>query len=299
MEQIALPLVFLLLGLGLKALNILPSGTPGFLNKFVIYVSLPAITLLFIHQMELGTDMLIPAGVAWVIYLVSVPLFLVAGKVFGWGKGTVGALILCCGLGNTSFVGFPVIEALFGDEALKIAVLVDQPGGFLALSTLGIVTAAYFAGEKVSGKILLKKVLLFPSFPIFIISLIMAANNASLPGEVNTVLSWLGKTITPFALTSIGMQLSIKARELQWKPLTSGLAYKLILAPALIFCGFLLLNDSSLTAKVSILEASMGPMISASIVAIQYDLNPRLVGQLAGIGIPVSFLTLAFWYIMV
>jgi predicted permease len=39
----------------------------------------------------------------------------------------IGCLILTAGLGNTSF-GFPIIEALYGEEGLKTAILVDQPG---------------------------------------------------------------------------------------------------------------------------------------------------------------------------
>jgi malate permease and related proteins len=40
----------------------------------------------------------------------------------------------------------------------------------------------------------------------------------------------------------------------------------------------------------------MGPMIGASIVAMEHDLDPPLVTLMVGVGIPVSFLTLPLWW---
>jgi len=81
------------------------------------------------------------------------------------------------------------------------------------------------------------------------------------------------------------------------KPLTAGLAYKLLLGPAIIYLLYVTLLGASGTAvQVTIFEAAMAPMITAGIIAIDHDLNPQLVGMLVGIGIPLSFLTLHFWH---
>jgi predicted permease len=57
-------------------------------------------------------------------------------------------LILTAGLGNTSFLGFPIIEALYGQEGMKTAILVDQPGTFVVLSTLELSATMYSKGAK-------------------------------------------------------------------------------------------------------------------------------------------------------
>ena len=44
------------------------------------------------------------------------------------------------------------------------------------------------------------------------------------------------------------------------------------------------------------MEAAMAPMITGSILAIMYGLNPKLATQMVGIGVPLSFLTLYGWY---
>ncbi|WP_321540450.1 hypothetical protein [Flavobacterium piscinae] len=40
----------------------------------------------------------------------------------------------------------------------------------------------------------------------------------------------------------------------------------------------------------------MAPMITGAILASTYGLKPKLSSMMIGIGIPLSFLTLAFWY---
>jgi len=40
----------------------------------------------------------------------------------------------------------------------------------------------------------------------------------------------------------------------------------------------------------------MGPMITAGIIAMQYDLDKDLATMMMGIGIPISFITLPIWY---
>lgn len=49
--------------------------------------------------------------------------------------------------------------------------------------------------------------------------------------------------------------------------------------------------------RVTVFEAAMAPMIGASIVAMEHELDPPLVTLM--IGIPLSFVTLpAWWYFL-
>jgi predicted permease len=47
------------------------------------------------------------------------------------------------------------------------------------------------------------------------------------------------------------------------------------------------------------MEAAMAPMITASILAASHGLKPRLSSMMIGFGIPISFVTLLFWYFVV
>ena len=48
--------------------------------------------------------------------------------------------------------------------------------------------------------------------------------------------------------------------------------------------------------QVTVFEVAMAPMIGASIVAMENDLDPQLATLLVGIGVPLSFLTVSGWY---
>jgi len=48
--------------------------------------------------------------------------------------------------------------------------------------------------------------------------------------------------------------------------------------------------------SVTVFEAAMGPMIGASIVAMDHELDPPLITLMVGIGIPLSFLTVPAWW---
>ena len=64
---------------------------------------------------------------------------------------TTGCLILLCGTSNTSFVGFPLVHALLGEEALNTAIIVDQ-SNLIVLFTLGILVANLYSGKSVCRK---------------------------------------------------------------------------------------------------------------------------------------------------
>jgi predicted permease len=49
-------------------------------------------------------------------------------------------------------------------------------------------------------------------------------------------------------------------------------------------------------AKVAMLEMAMPPMLGASIIAIDNDLEPDLVALLIGVGVPLSVLTAWAWW---
>jgi predicted permease len=60
-------------------------------------------------------------------------------------------------------LGFPLL--LYGEEGLKTAILVDQPGSFVVLSTLGMVATIYSSGNPNGFQI--AKRFFFPPFITF------------------------------------------------------------------------------------------------------------------------------------
>jgi len=297
MTNIILLAVCLLAGLGLKRTGRFPAATPAALNGFIIHISLPALTILHIHSLKIDLSLLLTAGMAWLLFGAAWLIFGVAGKLFKLDRETTGALVLVAGLGNTSFVGLPMIETYYGKEFLGIGIIADQLGSFMVLSTLGILAATLYSSGDVTPRQMARKILLFPPFQALILALLLRP--VSFPEWSNEILQKLGSTLTPLALVSVGFQLQFGGIRQVLKPLATGLAYKLLFGPALIFLLYsVIIGATGSVVQVTIFEAAMPPMITAGIIAIDHDLRPQLVGMLVGIGIPLSFITLHLWHLL-
>ena len=297
MDSIILIFICLLAGVALKRITAVPANAHVALNQFVIYISLPALALYYIPKIKISAKLLYPLGAAWIGFLLSWVIFSMLGKMFSWPKKLIGCLVLTAGLGNTSFVGFPVIEALYGKHGLETAIIVDQPGTFVVMATLGIIVAAAYSKEVAGASGILRKIIVFPPFLAFFTGAVMNVFGYDFIDILQPVFQKLGSTVTPVALVAVGMQLKIELRSRHWGFLGLGLLYKLILMPALFYLLYkTILGGDGLEIDVAIMEAAMAPMITAAILASAHGLKPRLAGMMIGVGIPLSFLTLALWY---
>lgn len=300
MSNILLVITSILVGLLLQRIKEFPVEAPKALNAYLIYVVLPAVSLLYISKLNLTPSLLLPISVAWIVFSLSWMLFGYVGKNRGWKRNTIGCLIICGGLSNTGFVGYPIIEAIYGAEGLKIAVLVDQPGSFLVVSSLAIIVASLYGAEKMRKRDISKRMLLFPPFLFFILSLLLNVFQVEIRGVVQDILESFAGTLTPIALIAVGLQIKIKTKDIKDNFLWIGLIHKLLLIPLVIFLVYHWIlgmdPEQNLIFKVSVMEAAMAPMITSSIIATNYNLRPKLASLLVGIGIPLSFLTLTGWY---
>lgn len=300
MSNLILIFIFLFLGIILQQVKGFPLSIYKVLNKIVIYICLPALALYYIPKIEWDKKLLFPIAVTWIGFVVSYLFFNFIGNRFGWSKKLKGCLIITAGLGNTSFLGFPIIQALYGQEGLKTAILVDQPGTFVVLSTLGILVATIYSTGSPRGLDIAKKIFFFPPFITFLLACAMNVFNFDFHEYIQFSFQKIGLAMTPLAMLSVGLQLRFDRKSKHWKFLGLGLLYKLILTPALIYLLYVVvLNQNSKTIQIAILEAAMAPMITASILASSHGLKPRLSSMMIGFGIPISFISLLFWYYVV
>lgn len=297
MSNIILLFLCLFLGFVLKRVKLFPENGHIALNAFVLNISLSALSLYYIPKIEISSEVIFPIAVAWIGVVLAIVFFGLLGKILGWKKTMVGALIMCAGFGNTSFVGIPVIEALYGKEGLKTLLLVDQPGSFVALSTIGIGVCNYYAQGKNSVKQIFQKIIQFPPFIAFSLAILMNVLKVDFPILIEEVLEKLSATTVPLALVSVGSQLNWQKTSQEKIPLFWGLLYKLMIYPMVIFVlYFLVFGKRGDAMEISVLEAAMAPMITSALMASAHGLQPKLCNLMIGVGIPLSFITLAIWY---
>lgn len=296
MSSLILLFVSLLIGVGLQKIKTIPSNAHTTLGALILYVPLPAICLLSLPHLQWRLDLISVILVGWILFAGAYFLFIQLGKKWGWEKGLIGCLILTGGLANTSFVGFPVLEALYGPEVLKHALLLDQSGSFLIVSSLGVWVAITYSSGKMRKRVLFQKILVFPPFLGFVTGIFLGFIGWRAEGDLKIVLERLAGTLTPLALISVGLQLKWGEIKDELQYLILGLSYKLLLAPLIIFTLYYFMDVPQDIFRIAVMESAMAPMITASILAASHNLRPRLAGMMVGVGVPVSFLTLTFWY---
>nr|WP_298003583.1 AEC family transporter [uncultured Flavobacterium sp.] len=300
MSSILLLFLCLFIGIGIQRINNFPKNTAVVLNQYILYVALPAMALYYLPKIALTWDLLLPASVAWIGFGLSFLIFNSLGKIYNWSKKLTGCLIITAGLGNTSFVGIPVIQALYGDEGLNTLIIIDLPGTFVALSTVGFFVATLYSNQKGTGDSILRKMFTFPPLLAFFVGLILMILKIDFPTAISDTFKQLSATISPIALISVGYQLKFKSYSKHFKFLFLGLSFQLLILPLVILTLFyFVLGRTDLATKVCIIEAAMAPMITGSILASTYGLKPELSNMMVGYGIPISFITLAGWYFLV
>lgn len=306
MLNFALIFLCLLVGVVLRKLNRFQPSAPHALNTFIINISLPAVVLTqlppLLATQRLSMTMLIPVSMPWILFALSFVFFRWVGERRQWSQGLVGALTLTAGLGNTSFVGFPLLAALLGEEAISVGVLLDQLGTFLVLSTLGLLAAAGLATKADRAPSVIqtfKRVGTFPPFQALLASLLWVAIGFAPANPASRVLEKIASTLVPLALVAVGLQLNLSWVLLRrrWKPLILGLSFKLVAAP-LIFWFFysVLLGIEGRDVHITLLEAAMAPMITAAVVANEFELDGEMANLMVGLGIPLSLVTVPLWH---
>lgn len=298
MVNFVLILITFVAGYLAKNIKRFPASTAITTNQFVIFISLPAMVLakfpIMLKQFNLSGNWWVAVSMPWLLFFCAWAVISYIGRRKNWSAAKIGALILTCGLGNTSFVGFPLLEATLGADSIPYGVLVDQLGSFLILATLGLVVASSYSGHEIKPSLMAKKLFTFPPFIAVIVSVFWYV--LGLPGEtlLHEVFEKLAMTLVPLSLFSVGFQTvfnwaTIKRRV---EPLALGLAFKLAIMPALFYVlYFKLLGQSDLLTQTTVLESAMATQITAAVVASEYNLDTELANLMVSLSIPISIIT--------
>ena len=175
-----------------------PAGIVPGINWWVINVALPALVLDLIPRVKFDAQLWFPVAAMLIVFGGAWLLFGLLGPRLGWSRGRIGALVLVCGLGNTSFMGYPMMLALHGQQGLLVAVVADQLGCFPLLASAGVVVGSIYAGRSADAGLIIRRVLTFPSFVALIVG-IVAGLFGGWPDAVHGVLAPVGATLTPLA----------------------------------------------------------------------------------------------------
>jgi len=290
MSALLLLFVCLILGVLVARLAKPPAGMVHGINWWVINVALPALVLELIPRLRFDPQLWFLVAAMWLTFGGAWLLFALLGPRLGWSRQRIGALILVCGLGNTAYMGYPLIQAMHGKAGLALAVVADQLGAFPVLASAGIVVASLYSGRTPQLRTIVLRMLTFPAFMALLMG-IFVGWLGGWPELLNGVFAPIGATLTPLALFSVGLQFKFHPGQRQATAASLGLGWKLLLAPLLCWAMGIAAGVQGLVLTVGVLQAAMAPMVSAAILADEYDLEPTLANTVLGAGIVLSLIT--------
>jgi hypothetical protein len=288
----ALLLLFACLALGIVVAQLArpPAGLAQSLNWWVINIALPALVLNVIPRIHFQTQFWFLTAANWLVFVGSWLLFALLGRAMGWSRARIGALTLVGGLGNTAFMGYPMILALRGTQGLSLAVIGDQTGCFTALVIGGVAVTVIYADRRLRPWQVLRQILLFPAFVALMAGIVLGVLGDPF-ALLHDLCGSVAATLTPLALFSVGLQQRLVLPRAHLPAIGCVLGWKLLLAPLACLGLGRAGGVTGLVLAVGVLQAAMPPMISAAILADQYRLEPALANAVLGLAILISLLT--------
>ncbi len=297
MQIIIIIVGFFLLGFIIRKFINEPSTLVKWLNNFIIYLAMPSLILLKVPDLDVSAEMIIPAGVAWAWVLVGSLAVLALSRWQGWPRNTEGAMLLLVTMCNSSFLGFPMVLAFFDDAVLAYAIFFDQLGGFLILSTFGLIIIAVYtpsstasSNENVSLGMIIKRVVTFPPFIALLIALFAPVE--TLLQIANPVLIFLSEPLMPLALFVLGVQFQPKLLPEHRVPLSVAIGLKMIAAPLFGAAVLVSVGSSGDIRTATVFELAMPSMMTPGLMAIHAGIAPRFVATLLGYSTVFAFISL-------
>lgn len=300
LSQIFVLAVVVIIGIIGASVKVITSESKDMLSKVIFNISLPL--MLFTNFLKLEATPKLLANSFVVLSVTGLVVFLLL--LIGWLsskaigiQGREAAVFKAHSMfGNTIFLGFPLINALFGPEGLLYASMYQLISNVI-MWTVGVIVLTYEKGA--SWKKNLRKVInpntiaTLTGFTFFILSI-------KLPKLLLTPLSELGAANTWLSMLYIGAMLYLAdtAGFFRKKSIFVLSFNRLLLAPVLLIFLFsfaaILMNSSpeKTVASVIILEASMPCMASVVIMARELGADDHLAVGNVFVSTILSILTL-------
>jgi predicted permease len=278
-----------------RRLERLPENAAEVLNRFVIDICVPATVLRLVPKMTVSASLAVLVIVPWVMVGLAYLCSRVAQRFFALDQSSSTALFLATGLGNTSFLGFPLCSGLLGESSLPFAAVYDQLGSFLILSTVApLALGKVSGGARATPRELARRVLLFPPFIALIVALLPLPH----PAALEPVLTAAAAPLVPLAMFAVGLKLRFTPPR-PVRVFALGLCLKLLLFPCIGWALSRALGAEGMLFKVAVLESAMPTMITAGALMMAHGVAIELAAAFVSWGLLLSLITVPVWSLLV
>ncbi|MCT8330083.1 AEC family transporter [Albidovulum sediminis] len=289
---------FALIGIGWGAgrLRFFPDAATEYLTRFVFYFALSAMLFRFAANLSLAEIFDARFAAAYLagcmaVYLLATLVARLRG--ISAAEGAVEAQ--CAVIGNTGFLGVPLLTALLGAEAAGPILMVLSIDLIVFSSLITLIITGTREGH-LSPRII--KVLVLglcrnPMIVAMVAGLSISSLGVSLPAPVEEFTAILGAAATPCALFAIGASLASKTTERLSVALWLSFA-KLVLHPlAVAAAALLVFAVEPFAAGVMIAAAALPVAGNVYILARSYGVAPQRVSASILISTVFSIVTVS------
>lgn len=289
---------FALIGLGYWAgrTRFFSAEATAYLTKFVFYFALSAMLFRFSANLSLAEvwDSRLVAAYLWGTAFVYAIASLV-GFLRGLDVATNGIEAQCAVIGNTGFLGVPMLTLLLGPEAIGPVLLALTVDMIIFSSLIVILITGSREGQlrlatfKIVGLGLLKN----PMIVAITLGFLWSGFGIPIPVPLNEFLAILGGAATPGALFAIGASLASKSAERI--EIAGWLTFcKLGLHPLFVAFGALFLfGVDPYKAGVIIAAAALPVAGNVYMLAQHYGVAPQRVSAAILVSTTVSIVTVS------
>ncbi len=249
-------------------------------TRLVINIALPAqIVKAFVSNqgMVSNLEVLKIFGISVLLFAIYAVIGTIFNVVTRVPKEKRGVYLLITMFGNVAFMGFPIIEAIYGEGALIYAVIFNVIFNILVYS-LGIMLVAN--GEE-GAHFNIKKLINMP-FISSVLSIVLYFAKVQIPKEIMTSLNFLGNVTTPVAMLILGYTIAnMPLKELfdEWR-IYVFTAVKLILMPIIVMLILNCMPFISDGVKGCMIILSATPVATnTTMLAIEYDGDMALTSK--------------------
>lgn len=220
-----LPLILIfLLGVLLKRFGLFASEDAHRLLKLFFYVSLPALILLSIPQLQLNAQLLfLPLSAVLIIFATYLIAYF-CGSFWQLSNPSFAVLLLGAMIMNGGFA-FPFVLSAYGEEGMALAALFDF-GGALVVFTFVYYQACRYGSDGRGGLQLLKKFLYSPPLLALCLAIVLNLGGIEIPQVGRVFLQQLAHLTTPVVLLALGI--AFNHRLVKRGPLLTTVAIRMI-----------------------------------------------------------------------
>jgi predicted permease len=271
--QTILP-VFLVAAAGLLLASAMPVDGKS-LGRVLFYLATPSLVFRSLYQLEADVrSVQHVAGAALIVIVVTGVLGWAVG--IGEGRRRRISLVLTSSVSNNGNMGIPICLFAFGPASVGLASVYYVVSSFLT-NTAGVVVASM--GHAPLGKAILQA-LRVPVLYAAVGGLLFNRFGWELPVGVFRAIDLLAGAAVPCMLVLLGIQLRT-ALVLRRDVITvrSGIV-RLLIGPLVAWGLCVLGGIAGLERNVLIVQAAMPTAVITSVLAVEYDVEPRVVAAM-------------------